>query len=125
MYNTEKLLDIVKRINELNNIVDNEDSDKETFDKAIDEFADIKTDLIKDWYTRFDNDVNARFALDNALDLYYTMEVEEEDDRYKLNEYMKTRVVNMSDYDILEFESVILHDLRWVMHSTSKKESDK
>lgn len=125
MYNTEKLLDIVKRINELNNIVDNEDSDKETFDKAIDEFADIKADLIKDWYTRFDNDVNARFALDNALDLYYTMEVEEEDDRYKLNEYMKTRVVNMSDYDILEFESVILHDLRWVMHSTSKKESDK
>lgn len=125
MYNTEKLLDIVKRINELNNIVDNEDSDKETFDKAIDEFADIKADLIKDWYTRFDNDVNARFALDNTLDLYYTMEVEEEDDRYKLNEYMKTRVVNMSDYDILEFESVILHDLRWVMHSTSKKESDK
>jgi hypothetical protein len=124
MYNTEKLLDIVKRINELNNIVDNEDSDKETFDKAIDEFADIKTDLIKDWYMRFDNDVNARFALDNALDLYYTMEVEEEDDRYKLNEYMKNRIINMSDYDILEFESVILHDLRWVMH-IPKKESDK
>lgn len=125
MYNIEKLLDIVKRINELNDILGDENADKEVFDKAIDECADIKADLIKDWYTRFDNETNARFALDNALDLYYTMEVEEEDDRYKLNEYMKTRVVNMSDYDILEFESVILHDLRWVMHSTSKKESDK
>ena len=124
MYTKDDLENIVKRINELNAILGDENADKEVFDKAIDECADIKADLIKDWYTRFDNETNARFALDNALDLYYTMEVEEEDDRYKLNEYMKTRIVNMSDYDILEFESVILHDLRWVMH-IPKKESDK
>lgn len=124
MYTKDDLENIVKRINELNAILGDENADKEVFDKAIDECADIKADLMKDWYTRFDNEINARFALDNALDLYYTMEVEEEDDRYKLNEYMKTRIVNMSDYDILEFESVILHDLRWVMH-IPKKESDK
>ena len=124
MYTKDDLENIVKRINELNAILGNENADKEVFDKAIDECADIKADLMKDWYTRFDNETNARFALDNALDLYYTMEVEEEDDKYKLNEYMKTRIVNMSDYDILEFESVILHDLRWVMH-IPKKESDE
>ena len=124
MYTKDDLENIVKRINELNDILGDENADKEVFDKAIDECADIKADLMKDWYTRFDNETNARFALDNALDLYYTMEVEEEDDKYKLNEYMKTRIVNMSDYDILEFESVILHDLRWVMH-IPKKESDK
>ena len=124
MYTKDDLENIVKRINELNAILGNENADKEVFDKAIDECADIKADLMKDWYTRFDNETNARFALDNALDLYYIMEVEEEDDKYKLNEYMKTRIVNMSDYDILEFESVILHDLRWVMH-IPKKESDE
>ena len=124
MYTKDDLENIVKRINELNDILGDENADKEVFDKAIDECADIKADLMKDWYTRFDNETNARFALDNALDLYYTMEVEEEDDKYKLNEYMKTRIVNMSDYDILEFESVILHDLRWVMH-IPKKESDE
>ena len=124
MYTKDDLENIVKRINELNAILGDENADKEVFDKAIDECADIKADLMKDWYTRFDNEINARFALDNALDLYYTMEVEEENDKYKLNEYMKTRIVNMSDYDILEFESVILHDLRWVMH-IPKKESDE
>lgn len=124
MYTKDDLENIVKRINELNDILGDENADKEVFDKAIDECADIKADLIKDWYTRFDNEINARFALDNALDLYYTMEVEEENDKYKLNEYMKTRIVNMSDYDILEFESVILHDLRWIMH-IPKKESDE
>lgn len=124
MYTKDDLENIVKRINELNAILGDENADKEVFDKAIDECADIKADLIKDWYTRFDNETNARFALDNALDLYYTMEVEEENDKYKLNEYMKNRIVNMSDYDILEFESVILHDLRWVMH-IPKKESDE
>ena len=124
MYTKDDLENIVKRINELNAILGDENADKEAFDKAIDECADIKADLMKDWYTRFDNEINARFALDNALDLYYTREVEEENDKYKLNEYMKTRIVNMSDYDILEFESVILHDLRWVMH-IPKKESDE
>lgn len=124
MYTKDDLENIAKRINELNAILGDENADKEVFDKAIDECADIKADLMKDWYTRFDNETNARFALDNALDLYYTMEVEEENDKYKLNEYMKTRIVNMSDYDILEFESVILHDLRWVMH-IPKKESDE
>lgn len=123
MYNTEKLLDIVKRINELNNIVDNEDSDKETFDKAIDEFADIKTDLMKDWNTRFNNYDTARFALDNALDFYYAMELEG-DDSYKLNTYMKNHVINMNTYEVLEFESIILHHLRWVVGYV-KKESDE
>lgn len=122
MYNTEKLLDIVKRINELNNIVDNEDSDKETFDKAIDEFADIKTDLMKDWRERFNSDDTARFALDNALDFYGVIELEG-DDTYKLNVYMKNRAINMDTYDILEFESIILHHLRWVVGYV-KKESD-
>jgi hypothetical protein len=122
MYNTEKLLDIVKRINELNNIVDNEDSDKETFDKAIDEFADIKTDLMKDWNERFNNNDTARFALDSALDFYGVIELEG-DDTYKLNVYMKNRAINMDTYDILEFESIILHHLRWVVGYV-KKESD-
>lgn len=123
MYNTEKLLDIVKRINELNNIVDNEDSDKETFDKAIDEFADIKTDLMRDWSKRFNNYDTARFALDSALDFYYAMELEG-DDSYKLNTYMKNRVINMNTYEVLEFESIILHHLRWVVGYV-KKESDE
>ena len=122
MYNTEKLLDIVKRINELNNIVDNEDSDKETFDKAIDEFADIKTDLMKDWNERFNNNDTARFALDSALDFYGVME-SEGDDTYKLNVYMKNRTIDMDTYDMLEFESIILHHLRWVVGYV-KKESD-
>lgn len=122
MYNTEKLLDIVKRINELNNIVDNEDSDKETFDKAIDEFADIKTDLMKDWNTRFNNYNTARFALDSALDFYGVIELEG-DDTYKLNVYMKNRTIDMDTYDMLEFESIILHHLRWVVGYV-KKESD-
>lgn len=120
MYNIEKLLDIVKRINELNNIVDNEDSDKETFDKAIDEFADIKTDLMKDWRERFNSDDTARFALDNALDLYSVIELYG-DERYTLNVYIKNRVENIEECDILEFESVILYNLRWVF---CKKESD-
>lgn len=122
MYNTEKLLDVVKRINELNNIVDNEDSDKETFDKAIDEFADIKTDLMKDWNERFNNNDTARFALDSALDFYGVMELEG-DDTYKLNVYMKNRTIDMDTYDMLEFESIILHHLRWVVGYV-KKESD-
>ena len=122
MYNIEKLLDIVKRINELNNIVDNEDSDKETFDKAIDEFADIKTDLMRDWNTRFNNYDTARFALDNTLDFYGVMELYG-DERYILGVYMKNRIENTEEYDILEFESVILHHLRWVVGYV-KKESD-
>ena len=123
MYNIEKLLGIVKRINELNNIVDNEDSDKEIFDKAIDEFADIKTDLMKDWNERFNNYDTARFALDNALDFYGVMELYG-DERYILGVYMKNRIENTEEYDILEFESVILHHLRWVVGYV-KKESDK
>lgn len=122
MYSVEKLLDIVKRINELNNIVDNEDSDKETFDKAIDEFADIKTDLMRDWNTRFNNYDTARFALDNTLDFYGVMELYG-DERYILGVYMKNRIENTEEYDILEFESVILHHLRWVVGYV-KKESD-
>ena len=122
MYNIEKLLDIVKRINELNNIVDNEDSDKEIFDKAIDEFADIKTDLMKDWNERFNNNDTARFALDNTLDFYGVMELYG-DERYILGVYMKNRIENTEEYDILEFESVILHHLRWVVGYV-KKESD-
>lgn len=122
MYTKDDLLNIVKRINELNNIVDNEDSDKETFDKAIDEFADIKTDLMKDWNTRFNNYDTARFALDNTLDFYGVMELYG-DERYILGVYMKNRIENTEEYDILEFESVILHHLRWVVGYV-KKESD-
>ena len=122
MYTKDNLLDIVKRINELNNIVDNEDSDKETFDKAIDEFADIKTDLMRDWNTRFNNYDTARFALDNTLDFYGVMELYG-DERYILGVYMKNRIENTEEYDILEFESVILHHLRWVVGYV-KKESD-
>lgn len=121
MYNTEKLLDIVKRINELNDIIDNENTNKEVYDKAIEEFSDIKRDLKKDWNERFNNKDTARFALDSALDFYYVRETEEEDDSYKLDVYMKNRVINMDTYDILEFESVIMHNLRWVF---CKKESD-
>ena len=121
MYTKDDLLNIVKRINELNDIIYDKDTSKEVYDKAIEEFADIKTDLIKDWYTKFDNKTNAKFALDIALDLYYTTEIEEEDDSYRLNVYMRNRIVNMNDYDLLEFESVILHDLRWVF---CKKEGD-
>ena len=122
MYTKDNLLDIVKRINELNNIVDNEDSDKEIFDKAIDEFADIKTDLMKDWNERFNNNDTARFALDNTLDFYGVMELYG-DERYILGVYMKNRIENTEEYDILEFESVILHHLRWVVGYV-KKESD-
>lgn len=122
MYNIEKLLDIVKRINELNNIVDNEDSDKEVYDKAIEEFADIKTDLMRDWSKRFNNYDTARFALDNTLDFYGVMELYG-DERYILGVYMKNRIENTEEYDILEFESVILHHLRWVVGYV-KKESD-
>jgi hypothetical protein len=121
MYTKDNLLDIVKRINELNDIIDNENTNKEVYDKAIEEFADIKTDLMKDWNERFSNKDTARFALDSALDFYYVREIEEEDDSYKLNVYMKNRVINMDAYDILEFESVIIHNLRWVF---CKKESD-
>ena len=120
MYTKDNLLDIVKRINELDDIIDNEIYRSSVYDKAIEEFADIKTDLIRDWNTRFNNKDTARFALDSALDFYYVREIEE-DDSYKLDVYMKNRVINMDTYDILEFESVIIHNLRWVF---CKKESD-
>lgn len=121
MYTKDDLLNIVKRINELNDIIDNENTNKEVYDKAIEEFSDIKRDLKKDWNERFNNKDTARFALDSALDFYYVREIEEEDDSYKLDVYMKNRVINMDTYDILEFESVIMHNLRWVF---CKKESD-
>lgn len=122
MYSVEKLLDIVKRINELDNILGNENADKEVFDKAIDESSDIKTDLMRDWNTRFNNYDTARFALDNALDFYHAME-SDGDDSYKLNVYMKNRTINTDTYDLLEFESIILHNLRWCVGYV-KKESD-
>jgi hypothetical protein len=122
MYTKDDLLNIVKRINELNDIIDNENTNKEVYDKAIDEFADIKTDLMRDWNTRFNNYDTARFALDSTLDFYGVME-SEGDDTYKLNVYMKNRTIDMDTYDMLEFESIILHHLRWVVGYV-KKESD-
>ena len=123
MYNVEKLLDIVKRINELNDIIDNEIYRSSVYDKAIEEFADIKRDLRNDWNKRFNNKDTARFALDSALDFYYAME-SDGDDSYKLNVYMKTHIINMDTYYILEFESIIIHNLRWVVSSMAKEESD-
>lgn len=122
MYTEDDLLNIVKRITELNDIIDNEDTSKEVYDKAIEECVDIKTDLMKDWRKIFNNDITARFALDCALDFYGVMELYG-DERYTLNVYMKNRIENMEKYDILEFESVILHHLRWVVRYV-KKESD-
>lgn len=124
MYNIEKLLDIVKRITELNDIIDNEIYRSSVYDKAIEEFADIKRDLRDDWNKRFNNKDTARFALDSALDFYYAME-SDGDDSYKLNVYMKTRIINMDTYYMLEFESIIIHNLRWVVSSMmAKEESD-
>lgn len=124
MYNVEKLLDIVKRITELNDIIDNEIYRSSVYDKAIEEFADIKRDLRNDWNKRFNNKDTARFALDSALDFYYAME-SDGDDSYKLNVYMKTRIINMDTYYILEFESIIIHNLRWVVSSSiAEDESD-
>lgn len=123
MYNVEKLLDIVKRITELNDIIDNEIYRSSVYDKAIEEFADIKRDLRNDWNKRFNNKDTARFALDSALDFYYAME-SDGDDSYKLNVYMKTRIINMDIYNMLEFESIIIHNLRWVISSMAKEESD-
>lgn len=123
MYNVEKLLDIVKRITELNDIIDNEMYRSSVYDKAIEEFADIKRDLRNDWNKRFNNKDTARFALDSALDFYYAME-SDGDDSYKLNVYMKTHIINMDTYYILEFESIIIHNLRWVVSSMAEDESD-
>lgn len=123
MYTEDDLLNIVKRITELNDIIDNEIYRSSVYDKAIEEFADIKRDLKKDWNKRFNNKDTARFALDSALDFYYAME-SDGDDSYKLNEYGKTRAINMDTYHMLEFESIIIHNLRWVVSSIVKEESD-
>lgn len=123
MYTEDDLLNIVKRITELNDIIDNEIYRSSVYDKAIEEFADIKRDLRDDWNKRFNNKDTARFALDSALDFYYAME-SDGDDSYKLNVYMKTRIINMSDYDVLEFESIVIYNLRWVIPSMAKEESD-
>ena len=124
MYTEDDLLDIVKRIYELNDIIDIEIYHSSVYDKAIEEFADIKRDLISDWNKRFNNKDTAKFALDSALDFYYAME-SDGDDSYKLDEYGKTRVVEMDTYNMLEFESIIIHNLRWVTASMAKEESDK
>lgn len=125
MYTEDDLLNIVKRITELNNIIDNEIYRSSVYDKAIEEFADIKRDLRDDWNKRFNNKDTARFALDSALDFYYAME-SDGDDSYKLNVYMKTRIINMDTYYILEFESIIIHNLRWVVSSMmAEEESDE
>ena len=124
MYTEDDLLDIVKRIYELNDIIDDEIYRSSVYDKAIEELADIKRDLLSDWNKRFNNKDTAKFALDSALDFYYAME-SDGDDSYKLDEYGKTRVVEMDTYHMLEFESVILHNLRWVTASMVKEESDK
>lgn len=123
MYTEDDLLNIVKRITELNDIIDNEIYRSSVYDKAIEEFADIKRDLKKDWNKRFNSKDTARFALDSALDFYYAME-SDGDDSYKLNEYGKTRAINMDTYHMLEFESIIIHNLRWVVSSIVKEESD-
>lgn len=124
MYTEDDLLDIVKRIYELNDIIDIEIYRSSVYDKAIEEFADIKRDLLSDWNKRFNNKDTAKFALDSALDFYYAME-SDGDDSYKLDEYGKTRVVEMDTYHMLEFESIIIHNLRWVVPSMAKEESDK
>lgn len=124
MYTEDDLLDIVRRIYELNDIIDIEIYRSSVYDKAIEEFADIKRDLLSDWNKRFNNKDTAKFALDSALDFYYAME-SDGDDSYKLDEYGKTRVVEMDTYHMLEFESIIIHNLRWVTPSIPKKESDK
>lgn len=124
MYTEDDLLNIVKRITELNDIIDNEIYCSSVYDKAIEEFADIKRDLRDDWNKRFNNKDTARFALDSALDFYYAME-SDGDDSYKLNEYGKTRAINMDTYHMLEFESIIMHNLRWVVSSMmAEEESD-
>ncbi len=124
MYTEDDLLNIVKRITELNDIIDNEIYRSSVYDKAIEEFADIKRDLRDDWNKRFNNKDTARFALDSALDFYYAME-SDGDDSYKLNEYGKTRAINMDTYHMLEFESIIMHNLRWVVSSMmAEEESD-
>lgn len=124
MYTEDDLLNIVKRITELNDIIDNEIYRSSVYDKAIEEFADIKRDLRDDWNKRFNNKDTARFALDSALDFYYAME-SDGDDSYKLNEYGKTRAINMDTYRMLEFESIIMHNLRWVVSSMmAEEESD-
>lgn len=120
MYTEDDLLNIVKRINDLDSIMNMGNIPKERYDECIDKFIDMKTDLMKDWRERFNNDDTARFALDNALDLYGVIELYG-DERYTLNVYIKNRVENIEECDILEFESVILHNLRWVF---CKKESD-
>lgn len=124
MYTEDDLLDIVKRIYELNDIIDIELYRSSVYDKAIEEFADIKRDLLSDWNKRFNNKDTAKFALDSALDFYYAME-SDGDDSYKLDEYGKTRAVKMDTYHMLEFESIIIHNLRWVTASMAKEESDK
>ena len=125
MYTEDDLLNIVKRITELNDIIDNEIYRSSVYDKAIEEFADIKRDLRDDWNKRFNNKDTARFALDSALDFYYAME-SDGDDSYKLNEYGKTRAINMNTYHMLEFESIIMHNLRWVVSSMmAEEESDE
>ena len=124
MYTEDDLLDIVKRIYELNDIIDIEIYRSNVYNKAIEEFADIKRDLMSDWNKRFNNKDTAKFALDSALDFYYAME-SDGDDSYKLDEYGKTRVVEMDTYHMLEFESIIIHNLRWVTASMAKEESDK
>lgn len=124
MYTEDDLLNIVKRITELNDIIDNEIYRSSVYDKAIEEFADIKRDLRDDWNKRFNNKDTARFALDSALDFYYAMG-SDGDDSYKLNEYGKTRAINMDTYHMLEFESIIMHNLRWVVSSMmAEEESD-
>lgn len=124
MYTEDDLLNIVKRITELNDIIDNEIYRSSVYDKAIEEFADIKRDLRDDWNKRFNNTDTARFALDSALDFYYAME-SDGDDSYKLNEYGKTRAINTDTYHMLEFESIIMHNLRWVVSSMmAEEESD-
>lgn len=127
MYTEDDLLDIVKRICELNNIIDDEiyrSRVYDVYDKAIEELADIKRDLLSDWNKRFNNKDTAKFALDSALDFYYAME-SDGDDSYKLDEYGKTRAVKMDTYHMLEFESIIIHNLRWVTASMAEEESDK
>ena len=124
MYTEDDLLNIVKRITELNDIIDNEIYRSSVYDKAIEEFADIKRDLRDDWNKRFNNKDTARFALDSASDFYYAME-SDGDDSYKLTEYGKTRAINMDTYHMLEFESIIMHNLRWVVSSMmAEEESD-
>ena len=120
MYTEDDLLNIVKRINDLDSIMNVGNIPKEMYDECIDKFIDMKTDLMKDWRERFNSDDTARFALDSALDLYNVIELYG-DERYTLNVYIKNRVENIEECDILEFESVILHNLRWVF---CKKESD-